>query len=1178
MKNKKSFKYLSEGKSYARRSFHLINGNVKSRKIAYFKLKQSLSFSELCNATDFLINNLHTSRKELLIGKPLPKNYSELGFLSEFPLLGLYEREVLNPVELTSELNLVLIGIREYKYEINLFLKYKNTYETYLLTGDYEGAEMQLTKIENEICFSLWSLENRFVLKELSGKASENKEFLSQFNDINKSQGITKHLAHYLSLRAEHSLSINRYFNDLELSLDNLKETNTKEAFQNYYRFKLTFLNHLDFNNYGEIIALDFSHSIIDRYLNLLKVLTNLLAVSSYLDETKENKIALKNYLQNRINYLIRKIEDPVLYKLKLLSGETIFPAFDVKKSQQEIKIIDNYTSGLYDVAENELQKLLIVNPQQFDLYILYIKSLIYQKKSFIPVGNKKSLQNEILNDLYKIISVTINPDQAALNLLRIANNITSCSLSYGITDFVYFQTQGKQERKLLSRISYNIANPIIYDVFTEDIDKLNFLNMLSEKFPNSITVEFFQERLKGLDYLIKYEKKIPEGKFKVELARKYQEKNDFLNAVKEWEFLIFNYKDTAPILETAIVNLFQCYLKLDQPNKCIDLFVDNFFFNNHIIDKIEVQELLNKIHSNKFRNVDKGINLPIFYTIVDADVVETHIAFELFNNSCGVEKPSQLLSRIGEFNEKKFMFFLENTCSPKVLMHSTFIDNSKERLEERLSIANFIREKDQNNKNVVSEIKSIQNILVIQQGLIDLDESKIYVNEQGIIENELQDFQAIYERFEIISGITGNKKLLLLEGGKLTTYSSQENTELEKIEYSNNPVFDIYIELFNAVKDKFLNSQFGIVAYLSTRIRHGVLVGELRPIFENHQLITLKEGNSSKYRRNNYWDFVYNSYGLSHEEKEQIQIILGDFASKIDGIIFDLIKKHLQVYKPEVNEEGWFNYEFDPNELWYHSILSIKSENFESFVQGIFDVLWLRTDENLKFIRNKIGNDILTQFNTSFDELEREIIHHLGEQNSEPILKSIKDCSTEIQTVIQKISRWFKRSEIKAADFKLSELINIVAEYTSKSSWQKRLHLTKEVHFDCNVKGEYKTHFADLIRIFLENIIKHSNENAFDLKCKISIQLEKENILKITIENDITNTDSIEELKSVWNGNTPNINKLIDEGKSGYHKAFKILTSDLRCSKNECLKTSISEDENLFSVLLSIDIKDLKL
>lgn len=1173
---KKRTKKVSEGVSYSRANYHLINGGSQKRKVAYFQLKQNLPFSELCNAVDFLTKNLNTSRRELLLGKPLPENYSELGLLKDFPLLGLYTDDGLIPVELTSELNLVLIGIRKFKYEINLFLKYKEDYESYLLIGDYENAEKQLTKIESEICHSLWSLENRFVLKEASGKASENKEFLSQFNETNNSKGITKRLAHYLSLRAEHSLSINRYFNDLELSLNNLKESDTREAFQNYYRFKLTFLNHIDFSNYGEIIALDFSHSIIDRYLNLTKVLTNLLAVSSFLDETKEKKIVLKSYLQNRINYLIRKIDDPVLYKLKLLSGEAIFPAFDTKKSQKEIKIIDNYTSGLYDIVEKELQELLLVNPIQFDLYVLYINSLIYQKKSFVPVGNKKSLQNEILNDLFKIISVTTNPNQSAMNLLRVANNITSCSLSYGITDFVYFQTQGKNERKLLSRISYNIANPIIYDVFPEDVDKLNFLNMLSEKFPNSITVEFFQERLKGLDYLIKYEKKIPEGKFKVELARKYQEKNDFLNATKEWEFLISNYKDTAPILETAIVNLFKCYLKLDQPNKCIELFVDSFFFNNHIIDKIEVRDLLNKIHSNKFRNVDKGINLPIFYTIVDADVVETHIAFELFNDSCRVERPTELLSRISEFDESKFMFYIEHTCSPRVLMHSTHINNSKERLEERLSIANFIRERTANNKYIISEIKSIQNILVIQQGLIDLDESKIYVNEQGILENELQEYNAIYERFEIISRITDKGKIFLLKGGNLITYSSQEDTELEKIEYSSNPVVDIYLELFNAVKDKFLNSQFGIVAYLSTRIRHGVLVGELRPIFETHNLITLKEGNSSNYRRNNFWDIVYSNY--SQAQKEQIQITLSDFASKIDGVIFDLIKKHLQVYKTEINEDGWFKYEFDYDELWLHSIIAIKTENFEEFVDGIFKVLWQRTDENLEFIRDKIQSEILNHFNGYFDELERQIINQLGEQNSEPIRKSIKDCSTEIQTVIQKISRWFKRSEIKAADFKLSELINIVAEYTSKSSWQKRLNLTKEISFDCNLKGKYKTHFADLIRIFLENIIKHSSENNFDLKCKISSELEEENILKITIENDITDKNSINELKSVWQGNSLDIEKLLSERKSGYHKAFKIMTSDLRCSKNKCLKTSISEDEKLFSVLLSIDIKDLTL
>lgn len=874
---------------------------------------------------------------------------------------------------------------------------------------------------------------------------------------------------------------------------------------------------------------------------------------------------------------MLRKIEDPVLYKLKLLSGEAIFPAFNTKESEREIKIIDNYTVGLYDTVEKELSSLLQEKATQFDLYLLYVKSLIYQKKNFNPVGNRKSLQNEILYDLYKIISVTTNPDQASLNLLRIANNIASCQLSYGITDFVFFQTKGRQERKLLSRISYNNANPIIHEIYSQNEDKEKFLTLLSEKFPNSITVEFFIEKLKGLDYLKKFEQKIPERKFKIELARKLQEERDFIHAAKEWELLVKNYRDTAPIFETAIINLFQCYLELNQLDKCIDLFVDSFFFNNHIIDKIETDELLSKIRSNKFRNITRSINLPLFYTIVDADEVETHIAFELFNMSLGVEKPFQLLKQIQKFEQDKFVYFLEYTCSPKILRHSTYIENSKERLEERLSIINFIRENYPDNKNILSEIKNIENILVIQQGLIDLDESKIYVNEQGIIENELQEFGAIYERFEIISGITkGNKTVLWLKDGKLTTYSSQQNTEVEKVEYSNNPVFDIYMELFNAVKDKFLHSQFGIVAYLSTRIRHGVLVGEIRPIFETHNLITLKEGNSSRYRRNYYWDVVYERY--PSDKKEQIQILLNDFASKVDGLISDLIKKHLQVYKKEVNEEGWFNYEFDPNELWYHSIVSINSISFEDFVQRIFDVLWERTDSNLSFIRTQINDTILSRFNEYFDELERNIIYHLDENSSQPLVKAIKDCSTEIQTVIQKISRWFRRSEIKAANFDISELISVVAEYTSKSSLHKRLIIDKNLDFDCKIKGEYKIHFADLIRIFLENIIKHSKEHVLDIKCHISSSSTDNNdILKIIIQNEITDENSLESLKTIWKSNTPDTAKLLSEGKSGYHKAFKILTSDLRCSREKCLSTSISEDEKLFSVTLFINIKDLK-
>ncbi len=73
---------------------------------------------------------------------------------------------------------------------------------------------------------------------------------------------------------------------------------------------------------------------------------------------------------------------------------------------------------------EKAIKPLLLLKPTQFDsLYELYINSLVYQKKRFSPIGNAKSIQNQILEEIYKIVSVTANPTEAGTNLLRMANN-----------------------------------------------------------------------------------------------------------------------------------------------------------------------------------------------------------------------------------------------------------------------------------------------------------------------------------------------------------------------------------------------------------------------------------------------------------------------------------------------------------------------------------------------------------------------------------------------------------------------------------------------------------------------------------------------------------------------------------------------------------------------------------
>ncbi len=1162
--HRKKTKQVDIGLGFARAQFQFIVRKKEHRRKAYTQIKNSLEFPELCQAADYIDRNITAKFKELIFGNPLPNSYKELGKCEA----------VYASKNFISEINWTLIAIRKYSYQINLFIVYKEFYENCFLLGNYVEAEKYLDKIENEICFSLWTLENRFLIKEFAHSSTDNKEFLSDFNLINESEGVTKSLAHYLSLRAERALSVNRFNSDLEIGLSKI-DGDKKLEHTNYYRFKLSFLNHLTYTQYVEILGYDFPHSIIDRYLNLRKVLALLLTTANQMVDKVEAEKTIRFYIVNRISYLTKKLNDPILFKLKLFASEKMFPAFDEKQSKLQLSIIDKYTTGFYSEVQDEVGELLKQKATQFDLYLLYVKALVYQKKPFHFIGSERSIQNQILVEMFKIISVSANPTEAGINLLRIANNISSSELSYGITDFVHHQTKGKNERKLLARLSFDAANPVIHEIFPDINSQINYLELLKDKFSSSITIDFLYNKIQNIESLLVFEKRLPEVKFKAEYAKALQKKKQFKEAAEIWEYLIENYSDTIPVLETAIHNLYFCYEELSRYDECVKLFVDSFLENTHIIEKIEVDSLLTKIKENRFKVVKPNIELPIFYTIANADENETHTAFEKFNLNAGVCKPSELLPIYDKFEEHKILLYLKFTCGPEILKHSIHIIGSKDRLEERLKICQFLREKDTEDKVFYDdEIKYISNILVIQKGLLELDESKIYVNEQGIVTKELKEYEAIYLRFKTIAGIANKNKILLLDKlGRLTTLNyTEEKTEAETIEYSSNPVFDIYKELFDAIKDKFLHSKFGIVAYLSTRIRHGVLLGEIRPIFEKHKLITLREGDTSNYRRNIFWDGVF--HDQSSLSVAKIQDLLKDFSYSVDGLIFDLIKKYLQVYEEDSNKDGWFNYNFEDTALFWFSIASIKTRDFNQFAQKVFEILWDRTDNNLTLIREKIQSDIANEFNALFDKLEKDVVDLLGIYRSQLLVNAIKACSTETQTVITRISSWFKRSGTSASDFQIENLIDIVMEYTNKTHPNKRISLSREINHNCKIKGEYLTHFADLLRIYTENILKHSDEKALIIDAKIVVD-RIDDVLEIKIENAVTNKQSIESLKSLWINKKMDISKLLNEGKSGYHKAYKILQSDL-LNEDNYFFTALTDDEDFFSVNMVINLHNL--
>src|SRR5690554_2737237 len=72
------------------------------------------------------------------------------------------------------ELNWLVKCLVDFKSEIGTFLTLKMEFEDLLFKGNYLEARKILSRIENEICVSLWGIENRFILDEYEFGTEEN--------------------------------------------------------------------------------------------------------------------------------------------------------------------------------------------------------------------------------------------------------------------------------------------------------------------------------------------------------------------------------------------------------------------------------------------------------------------------------------------------------------------------------------------------------------------------------------------------------------------------------------------------------------------------------------------------------------------------------------------------------------------------------------------------------------------------------------------------------------------------------------------------------------------------------------------------------------------------------------------------------------------------------------------
>jgi hypothetical protein len=1116
----------------------------KNPHLSFLKLKYNYDYSDIC----YIVDNLGDKNKtfsDYIYGCSLPRSITELG--DSKVLYGdksdAFEKEV----------NWALLVIRKYNEKIQFFIDKKEEYEKALIVGDYIKANSYLDEIERDVCFSLWGIEQRFILIEIEKGLKENTKYLNDINEQNKKWFI-KRFSHFFSLKAEKELSVNQYNISLARLLFRYLESENQVDL-NYYNFKLNFLEIDQQDLYPDFLAIEGFHSIIDKYISLIRILQ--LAV---LENDKDKKA----FLDSRIYYLSKKVKDFDIDKLRLLIDTNFEFNFSTREQDlSSLKALDYYTNGQYEKVESILEKFLIESPLSIELYEIYLKSLILQEKPFEFIGlDKNSFQNRILKALYGILLRGDTMPECLNEIRKIAFNISSIfSISFYLMNFYKQEIERKNILKNQSIINTSFLNPFFINILSDScLD-----NKLPDEFVYSTSLLYLTQQQKGTFETIE-KSKLSSYRKKILQAYLLQNRKSYEDAIILWVEMLNQTSLKNFQREKILQNLFICHEELNQFDKCIDLYVDNYFENPFLVSNISVEKLKKKIKTAKYKNVSHTINLPLFYRFTNAEDYDVHTAYECFLLAQDCFTPTELIEIIDKEVSTKIIYFLSDICTLDIFKHSPFITSSKHKYNERINVCKQLKIIDNSSNNEYNdEIERLTKRLIIQKGIQEIDESKIYVNQTGIIESELKTITSIFRRFKMIGELKSEKDISILSLYSDKMYSYKMSDEKDGNEFSKDPQFDIYKDIFYFLRDKFLFSNYGLQQYLSARIRHGVIHGEIRPEFENLNLITEKEKGIDSYKANSSWNIFTNR--LNDEGKAKFQEILSYFSTSIDALINEeLLSKSLQIKLEDKNPDGWLDYDFDDLSLQFYYITHQDIDSVEEFTNAIFSGLWTRTEKNLIDIKTKINGEIKDEFFKLLLKLEQGLINVFG-GIPEQLENNINEARVNIENKLIKIANWFAITESNISDFQIEKIVDVSLEYN------KLITPIKEINCDCMFKGVYYPPLVDLVRIFMDNALKHAGFEDENVMFYVSIN-EQNETLKMQFRNPLAPSINIDELKLKIRSFTLDLNKSMKEKGSGFHKAMRIIKSDLLHRENN-MSLKINEN-NEFSIDITLNKKTL--
>jgi len=1082
----------------------------------------------------------------------LPKSYNDLRNVKDLYFTNNFE----------GELAWMLKSIVNYKDKLNAFFKFEESLQKNILLGNGQKSIEIVEKINNEICYSYWSLENLFSIKSRFFGSEENWNLLKEFN-LNVKNNVSLIFGEFFSKKCENEVTILQYKRELDNLISGLGESDSE-----FFIFRLGNIFYKDFKNLTTLLFIEGASSIIDQYLFFIELVYFL-----SLDEQNNSLVEriLKTLKENGFNdYRIDRI-------LEVNKSERIIKNFN----NEIIDLFNTYSEGKYDECIVLCKELLRIQPECIEIYEIYIKSIIELNIVFTNTGISEVI-DDILKSLYSLYSKKTDFYEAEESILKYYLSFSKINFFKQLAS-LSINISGSELNNSRNSISYfafsKFSNPNI--IMWNDFRKSsNFnINELEANLTLQINHLIGKGTIEEIDNL-----KIPQTKkdlYKARIGFYYKDKQS-----EEILSKLYNNENLNIIsLEETIIYLFDFYITKNDIGSLLKILVDAYFKNNFLLKRIGTQNLLNLIINNNYYPLQANINLPIFFHIINAENYFQFASLDVYLNSIGLTKPSQI--SFNENDKTKQIYLLEKVCTLEVLNNFYLIfENDEEVLDERIDILRkLISVDDSNFDKYIEEIAVLSRKKRVDSTLQNYNDGKISLNFDRLKDDTDYSIQTSFNRFLSLREYSERINFKIVEVDLLVKkyLEDLENKEGNFQDASYIAFKSLFLEMVNVF---LFSKEHGLDGDLSTRIRHGVLENKLRIVFKNNHLISIK--NNDIYTDISYWTEMCNQLDYIDDILIGIQTYIKDFSKRIDDLIFTIKNDYIQIisYKHYTKEKAFFNYTFSEEYLWlaYNDVKETVN-NYSEFQNYCFNFLKNHTEKLLndisKIFKNKIKND----FYLIIDDFEKNIdgIRNIGGDVHSDIKQKIKYAKTQIEDELHEISKWFKLTtyfDVETLDIETIILTSLeIINNNIETNINPKITLPDQNYLVANGYS-----YIEIFKILFENALKHSNLILDDLNINVIVDEpiflsdKDSNILlklKIGVKNDVDSQVSencnMDYISKNWNSSLINVNV---EGGSGYQKINRILKYDIKAlDSNVDFEITENTFAVYFNILLNLDL-----